>query len=764
MKKSKIPKQLVWAVVAVCVLPLLLNLVGVDFGSPRLPLEVPAVSGMASHELTDAMHRVLSGSHIHTLLEWSAFCVAIFTVFLAFIHFKIARDITTPVIGVALFFAGCMDAFHTLAADRLIDSVADNRNLIPFTWAICRLFNALIMIVGVGILLLRKSGAKQRGPGFVMGISLVFGLAAYGIIHVCATTALLPQTMFPDSLVTRPYDVIPLVLFLFAGIIVYPRFYRKTPSLFSHAVMISAIPEVATQLYMAFGSTALFDNHFNIAHFFKIIAYLVPLVGLALDYVETHREQRLVVAQLEEAQQILKTRTMQVEQANQELRIEIFERKWAEKTLQERNALVQLLQSVTAAANEASTVQEAMQVCLDQICGHTGWSVGHVYVPAEDSSGELVSTTIWHFSHTEKFEAFRKMSEATRFAPGIGLPGRVFFSGKPAWIKDVTKDPTFLRARASSDIHVRGAFSFPVLVGSKVAAVLEFYSAQPQEIDEKLLQAITYLSTQLGRVIERKQAEENLQALAARLEQSNHALQNFASVAAHDLKEPLRKVLMFGDRLQAKCNQVLTDQGRDYLDRMLGAAARMQILIDDLLAYSQVTTAAQPFVPVNLVKVVQEVLFDLEVRIAQEGALVEIGALPTIDADPTQMRQLLQNLISNALKFHREKEIPVVSIRGKVFNDRMQPPEGNSLGDGLCQIIVEDNGIGFDQKYTDRIFGVFQRLHGRQEYEGAGIGLALCRRIAERHGGSITAKSAPGQGATFMIDLPIKQRHEENAA
>ncbi len=587
MKESKIPKQLIWAVVAVCVLPLLLNLVGVDFGSTRLPLEVPAVSGMASHELTDAMHRVLSGSHIHTLLEWSAFCVAIFTVFLAFIHFKIARDITTPVIGVALFFAGCMDAFHTLAAARLIDSVADNRNLIPFTWAICRLFNALIMIVGVGILLLRKYGAKQRGPGFVMGISLVFGLAAYGIIHVCATTALLPQTMFPDSLVTRPYDVIPLVLFLFAGIIVYPRFYRKTPSLFSHAVVISAIPEVATQLYMAFGSTALFDNHFNIAHFLKIIAYLVPLVGLALDYVETYRKQGLIVAQLEEAQQILKTRTMQVEQANQELGIEIFER---------------------------------------------------------------------------------------------------------------------------------------------------------------------------------KQAEATLKTLATRLEQSNHALQNFASVAAHDLKEPIRKVRMFGDRLQTKCNQVLTDQGRDYLDRMLGAAARMQILIDDLLAYSQVTTAAQPFVPVNLAKVVQEVLFDLEVRIAQESALVEIGALPTIDADPTQMRQLLQNLISNALKFHREGEIPVVSIRGKVFNDNMQPPEGNSPGDGLCQIIVEDNGIGFDQKYTDRIFGVFQRLHGRQEYEGAGIGLALCRQIAERHGGSITAKSAPGQGATFIVDLPIKQRHEESAA
>jgi two-component system sensor kinase FixL len=265
-------------------------------------------------------------------------------------------------------------------------------------------------------------------------------------------------------------------------------------------------------------------------------------------------------------------------------------------------------------------------------------------------------------------------------------------------------------------------------------------------------------------ITERKQAEENLRALATRLEQSNRELQSFASVAAHDLQEPLRKVLMFGDRLQAKCHQALTDQGRDFLDRMLNAAARMQTLIDDLLAFSRVTTQPQPFAPVDLNAVAREVLSDLEGRIAQESGQVEIGKLPTIEADRTQMRQLLQNLISNALKFHRKEEAPVVSIRGKLFNDRMQPLERNSPGDGLCQIIVEDNGIGFDQKYADRIFGIFQRLHGRQEFQGTGIGLALCRRIAERHGGSITAQSKPGQGTTFTVRLPIKQHQGEKVA
>ena len=265
-------------------------------------------------------------------------------------------------------------------------------------------------------------------------------------------------------------------------------------------------------------------------------------------------------------------------------------------------------------------------------------------------------------------------------------------------------------------------------------------------------------------ITERKRAEENLRALATRLEQSNRELQSFASVAAHDLQEPLRKILMFGDRLQAKCHQALTDQGRDYMDRMLNAAARMQTLIDNLLAFSRVTIQPQPFVPVDLNAVAREVLSDLEGRIVQEGGRVKIGKLPTIEADRTQMRQLLQNLISNALKFHRKEEAPVVRIRAQSPGGGARRRAGHSPGNELCQIIVEDNGIGFDQKYADRIFGIFQRLHGRQEFQGTGIGLALCRRIAERHGGSITAQSKPGQGTTFTVRLPIKQHQGEKVA
>jgi two-component system sensor kinase FixL len=258
-------------------------------------------------------------------------------------------------------------------------------------------------------------------------------------------------------------------------------------------------------------------------------------------------------------------------------------------------------------------------------------------------------------------------------------------------------------------------------------------------------------------ITEHKQAEAALQAYAAKLERSNRELQDFVFVASHDLQEPLRKVQAFGDRLQNKYSEALGDQGRDYLERMQSAAARMQTQIKDLLAYSRVTTRAQPFTPVDLSKVAQEVMSDLEVRIEQAGGQVEVGGLPTIEADPDQMRQLLQHLIGNALKFHREGEPPVVKIHAESLNGQGEGAAGASAGDGLCQIMVEDNGIGFDEKYLERIFQVFQRLHGRSEYEGTGIGLATCRKIVERHGGSITAKSAPGQGATFIVTLPVTQ-------
>jgi len=249
----------------------------------------------------------------------------------------------------------------------------------------------------------------------------------------------------------------------------------------------------------------------------------------------------------------------------------------------------------------------------------------------------------------------------------------------------------------------------------------------------------------------RKEVEgvmKKLNVMNERLEVSNRELLDFAYVSSHDLQEPLRKIQAFGDRLKSTCQDSLNEKGLDYLERMLNAASRAQILINDLLDFSRVTTKAQPFQPISLAEVLEGVLSDLEVRIEKSGVILEVDRLPIVEADALQMRQILQNLIGNALKFLREGVTPVVQVRSRVYMENEQE---------WCEIRVIDNGIGFEQQYAERIFQIFQRLHGRKTFEGTGIGLAICRKIAERHNGTLIAQGELDQGATFIFTLPTHQ-------
>ena len=252
-----------------------------------------------------------------------------------------------------------------------------------------------------------------------------------------------------------------------------------------------------------------------------------------------------------------------------------------------------------------------------------------------------------------------------------------------------------------------------------------------------------------------KQAEQVIRRYARQLERSNKDLENFAFIASHDLQEPLRKIQSFGRILVNKFSSSLGRDGRDYVIRMQEAANRMEKMVNDLLAYSRVGTQVRPYEQVDLNKIVKRVLSDLESRIAQTGGKVHIGELPTIDADPLQMQQLFQNLLSNALKFHKPDEKPDVKVSVFYLSGGKKSSQSKATD---VEIEILDNGIGFEMEYYDRIFQPFQRLHGRSEYEGSGIGLPICRRIVERHHGSISATSAPDAGSTFTVILPLKQK------
>lgn len=246
----------------------------------------------------------------------------------------------------------------------------------------------------------------------------------------------------------------------------------------------------------------------------------------------------------------------------------------------------------------------------------------------------------------------------------------------------------------------------------------------------------------------RQEAEDTLRANMARLELVNAELQEFAFVASHDLQEPLRKIQTFCDMARRQCAEAPENAGKEYLDRIVASASRMRRLLDDLLQFSRAAGRPRPFKEISLSEIVREAADVFEEAIEQTGGAVEIEALPDIEADETQILRLFQNLIGNALKF-RGVEKPRIMVYAE------------QDGPGACRIFVKDNGIGFERQYGELIFKPFQRLHGRGEYEGTGMGLAICRKIVERHGGGIRAESEPGRGSTFIITLPLRQDGRE---
>ncbi|KOP25322.1 histidine kinase [Hapalosiphon sp. MRB220] len=425
--------------------------------------------------------------------------------------------------------------------------------------------------------------------------------------------------------------------------------------------------------------------------------------------------------------------------------MDISDRKLAQEELQRQNMRSRLFADVTLKIRQSLQIDEILQTTVteiqkllnaDRVVIFKLLSEGYGSVAKEAVVpgfpaiiGENIVDPCFNETYIEKYKS-----------------GRV---GMITNIEEGNFEPCYLEMLQK--YAIKANLVVPIIQHNKLWGLLIAHQcAHPRDWNEWEIELLRQLADQMGIALGQAKLLEQETHQREELSRSNKELQEFAFVASHDLQEPLRKIKTFGDRLKASCDDVLSEQGHDYLERIQNAARRMQILIEDLLSLSRVTTRAQPFVPVDLLQLTQEVLSDLEISIQQTGAKIEIGELSTINADPLQIRQLLQNLIVNALKFHRPEVRPIVKIYSQVLSE---PSEHTSAE--KCQIIVEDNGIGFNEKYLDRIFNVFQRLHGRSEYDGTGIGLAICRKIVERHHGNITARSELGQGAKFIVTLPI---------
>jgi PAS domain S-box-containing protein len=422
--------------------------------------------------------------------------------------------------------------------------------------------------------------------------------------------------------------------------------------------------------------------------------------------------------------------------------MDMSDRKRVEEELLKQNMRSQLFGDVTVKIRESLDIDEILHTSVTEVQQMLHADRVVIFRLWSDGSGTIVKEAV--------VPGFPVLQAWDIIDPCFNLSYiEKYRHGRIGSIQDVDKaniDPCYYQMLQS--FGAKANLVVPILFKNQLWGLLVAHQcAHPRNWTTWETELLRQLADQIGIAVSQAQLLEQETRQREELARSNDELQQFAFIASHDLQEPLRKIKTFGDRLKATCGDAFTAQGRDYLERMQNAAQRMQSLIEDLLTLSRVTTRAQPFVSVDLAQVTQEVLSDLEVAIQQSDAHVEVGELATVTADPLQMRQLLQNLIGNALKFRRPEEAPFV----KIYTEPTRAINGSEF----CQIIVEDRGIGFDEKYLGRIFNVFQRLHGRSEYEGTGIGLAICRKIAERHHGSITAQSQPGAGAKFIVTLPM---------
>lgn len=291
-----------------------------------------------------------------------------------------------------------------------------------------------------------------------------------------------------------------------------------------------------------------------------------------------------------------------------------------------------------------------------------------------------------------------------------------------------------LNIRFRTDLEVIITY---ILVGAGVSWLLEQLRQQRSTLEARVQRRTHQL----------KEANDELK-------RSNKELQDFAYIASHDLQEPLRKILAFGDRLENKYKVELSADGQEYVDRMVKAAARMRLLVEGLLMYARVSSKNIPFTPVSLDDVVKNVISNMEMIITESRAQIVLGDLCEVEASELQLEQLFQNLISNAIKFHKPGKAPKI----KINSEQVTISANGRNSEKYCKIMVEDEGIGIPDQYLNKIFVIFQRLHGRSEYDGTGIGLAVVRRIVERHGGSISVSSKEDRWTRFEILLPVRQK------
>ncbi len=725
-----------------------------------------------------------SAGGLHTHLESIATTLAFVVGVLALVRFYSRRVERFLYIGVAFLATGTLDLFHFISATPAAPILGtSDPNLPPWTWLAGRLVLGLLLWASV----LDPTTHDEDTPTPVAREWRLYGgIVFVTLLFIVGFRTVTVPSPHSTGFLGRPMDLLPAIPFA-AALAGYLKRGRWRTEPFDHWMVLALITSIAVQVPFMVGSRALYDASFDAAHVLKIASYALVVVGTASSLRRLYVRTDLVSAALHEAQSVAAIGSWSWDISSDEIlwsdelyriyghapqafRID-FDRYVSLIDPADRDRVIGVVQTAIETGEDFSFDHRVARPEGERTIVH---GRGRILRDETSNTIRLAGTAqdVTARRHNEEAlraseQQFRSVAEtAAEAIITIDTDGDVLF-----WNSGATQMfghsadamlgcpvvrilPDTLRGEHEAGMErMRRTGAAPLLgqtvsVFGKKADGSEF----PIELSLARWQATEGLrfTAIIRDVTEREEARSRLRAYATRLEASNRELEQFAYVASHDLQEPLRKISAFSDRLAMGYENVLDARGIDYLARMQNAALRMQRLVEDLLSLSRIATRGEPFENVDLDSIVRAVLSDLEELVREKQATVTIGPLPTAHGDPAQLRQLVQNLLTNALKFHPKEQVPKVEIWAERSTRTVEDEPDVS---GLV-LSVRDNGIGFDIEQLEKILTPFQRLHGRSEYEGTGMGLAICRRIVERHGGQLDAESSPGKGATFRAWLP----------
>jgi signal transduction histidine kinase len=709
-----------------CALPCGLLAFGLDLGTPVLEVPTDGLASLAPQQLAELAHRSLRGAMVHSLLEWTAFCTSVFVCGLALVQFRLTRDPALPIMGCALLCAGVLDGFHILVSDRLVRGAADPNDLIPFTWAISRFCNAALQCAALLIVAQNPSVRTGRNR-MVAGVALVFTLLGCAVIDYCATATALPQTTFSGSTIKRPYDLYPLVPIALGAAVLRFGLLRTRPSLFGYTLLLAMIPATAAQLYMAFGSSALYDGAFHLAHGLKAASYAIPLLGLVGEYGQAFRRRARLTLELASQAEELRAKTAQLQAA------------------QSRIAASEKYARALNETQPANVYRQALQALREEV----GAVIAALYSLEEGRLGCRMALAI------------DDRPLASELFASEGLPASVVASGSFEHVAGPFRDPHLELRTGLGDVSIACVSACPIrFEGRSIGALLVGHPRTPgddlQGIVELRARQLAVRLNGIQSEAQRQRLVSDLRLQSAALkdarfaaEQASRVKSEFLASMSHELRTPLHSILGFTQRVLKRARGGLGTQDVDALETVERNGHHLLGLINAVLDLAQIDSGRMALEKdvFDLCALAREVVERVRPLAEARGLTLasELGSAIEIEADPVKIDQILTNLLGNAIKY---------TERGSVTLACSEEHDGAL---GLCaRISVRDTGIGIEPEERDNLFKQFSRLQaGRASgATGSGLGLVLTARYVEMHGGRIDVESAPRQGSHFCVWLP----------